>query len=180
MRQWHKIVWTLPLFFILAAARAADCNAELKLHLQTDLDLPYQEFDQTLGKGMRSLASLGCAKETADLILVYMQKNNNFTRSLTWHVAQQRALQGDNVVAAQYAKMALLPQEDFSSNPLRWNDFVFATIAFLEKDLSRFKSHRNKVAEGKAEFFGNALNLKLLDKLLLNFDLGYKDAAGEN
>lgn len=165
--------------FIYPQAFAVDCQAELKKHLQNDLGLSYKEFDQTLGKGMRPLTHVGCAKEAADLILVYMQVNNDFTSSLTWHVAQQRAMQGENVIAAQYARMSLKKTEDFTVQPLRWNDYVLATIAFLEGDLSTLKIHRDKVAEGRDLFWGNQMNLKLLDKLVKNFGKGYKEAAAE-
>ncbi len=162
-----------------AHAAAVDCQAELKKHLQNDLALSYKEFDQTLGRGMRPLANMGCSKETADLILVYMQKNKDFTSSLTWHVAQQRALQGENVIAAQYARMSLKETEDFAAQPLRWNDYVLATIAFLENDLVKLRMHRDKVAQAKESFWGNEMNLKLLDKLVKHFGKGYKEATLE-
>jgi hypothetical protein len=158
-------------------AHAIDCAEEYRKHLATDLELSYEEFDQTLGKGMRPLANAGCAKETADLILAYIEKNSAKQNSLVWHVAQQRALQGDYADATKYANLSLMEKEDFSTEPLRWNDYVLATVAFMQKDKDKLRYHRDKVAEGKAEFFGNALNLKLLDKLLANFDLSYKDAA---
>lgn len=161
-------------------ALAVDCAEEYKKHLETDLSLSYEEFDQTLGKGMRPLANAGCAKEAADLILVYIEKNKDTHLSLVWHVAQQRALQGAYADAIEYAKKSLLEKEDFSTQPLRWNDYVLATIAFMEKDRAKLAYHRDRVALGKDLFSGNALNLKLLDKLLNNIDLSYKDAAAAN
>lgn len=176
MRQLATII--SGLFMCLGgAASAADCQQELRQHLRTDLSLSYKDFDQTPGKGFRLLANLGCSKEAADLILIYMQKNRDYTSSLTWHASQMRALHGDYVVAAQYARMTLKEKEDFAREPLRWNDYVQATIAFLERDSARLKQHRDKVAEGREQYWGNALNLKLLDKLIANFDKSYKDAG---
>ncbi len=165
--------------FICAPASAVDCQAELKKHLRSDLGLSYKQFDQTDGKGMRPLTYAGCAKEAADLILVYMQVNKNFTPSMTWHVAQQRAMQGENVIAAHYGRMSLKETEDFVTQPLRWNDYVLATVAFLDGDLATLKIHRNKVAEAKASFWGNEMNLHILDKLIKNFGKGYKEATAE-
>lgn len=165
------------LLSISSFAFAYDCAEEYKKHLDTDLSLSYEEFDQTLGKGMRPLANAGCAKETADLILAYIEKNKDTRRSLVWHVAQQRALQGAYEDAIKYAKKSLIEQEDFSTQPLRWNDFVLATIAFMEKDRDKLAYHRDQVALAKDIYFGNQLNLKLLDKLLNNIDLSYKDAS---
>ncbi|MEJ7805057.1 MAG: hypothetical protein WKG03_03930 [Telluria sp.] len=162
---------------ICVQASAVDCQAELKNRLQNDLGLSYKAFDQTVGKGMRVLAHMGCSKEAADLILVYMQMNKDFTPSMTWHVAQQRAMQGEHVIAAQYGRMSLKETENFAVQPLRWNDYVLATIAFLERDLAKLKTHRNKVAEAKATFWGNEMNLKILDKLVNNFGKGYKEAT---
>lgn len=170
------------IFIILVACAtfpsyAVDCSVEYERHLKTDLSLSYEEFDQTLGKGMRPLANAGCAKETADLIIAYIEKNNDKRNSLVWHVAQQRALQDDTVEAIKYARLAILKSEDFSKSPLRWNDFVLATIAFLEKDRGAFDLHKAQVDSAKETYFGNALNAKLLEKLSLNFGHNYKDAA---
>lgn len=46
------------LFIVLALFSTnifADCNQRLKQHLQTDLTLSYQEFDQTMGQGLSVL-----------------------------------------------------------------------------------------------------------------------------
>ncbi|QNA89678.1 hypothetical protein G4G28_16540 [Massilia sp. Dwa41.01b] len=62
---------------------------------------------------------------------------------------------------------------------MRWNAFVLATIAFLEKDRPSFDRHAQQVRDARDTYFGNALNAKLLDKLALNFEKNYKDAAAE-
>ena len=178
--ELRKYFLPVVLFFLHFPSYAVDCAKEYKRHLETDLTLSYEEFDQTLGKGMRPLANAGCAKEAADLIVAYIEKNNDRHNSLIWHVAQQRALQDDRQDAIKYAKLALLKTEDYDKNPLRWNDFVLATIAFLEKDRHSFDRHKAQVEKAKDTYFGNSLNFKLLEKLSLNFEKNYKDAAAEN
>ena len=168
------------LFLCHAPSYAVDCAKEYQRHLATDLTLPYEEFDQTLGKGMRPLANAGCAKEAADLIVAYIEKNQDKHNSLIWHVAQQRALADDRAEAIKYAKLSLLKTEDYEKNPLRWNDFVLATIAFLEKDRTSFDMHKAQVGKAKDAYFGNQLNFKLLEKLSSNFEKNYKDAAAED
>lgn len=172
--------YLLPVVLVLAhpAASAVDCAALYRQHLATDLTLSYTEFDQTLGKGMRPLADAGCAKEAADLIVAYIDQNKDQRSSLKWHVAQQRALQDARAEAVAYARLSLAPSEDFAQEPLRWNDYVLATIAFLEKDRKAFDHHAAQLAKGKA-YFGNAINAKLLDKLSSNFDKNYKDATAQ-
>lgn len=167
------------LFFVaqVGFANDMDCQAEYRKRLQTDLELSYEEFDQTEGKGMRVLAYAGCAKEAADLVVAYIKKNDAKQSSLFWHVAQQRASDGDNAEAVIYARLSLAKEEDWSKRPLRWNDYVLATIAFLEKDKAKFLLHRERVAQGKDLYFGNAMNLKLLDGMLVNFEKSYRQAT---
>lgn len=171
----------LPVVLVLASAsaRAVDCAAEYNKHLATDLSLPYAEFDQTPGKGMRPLADAGCAKEAADLIVAYIDQNKDTRKSLTWHVAQQRALQDARAEAVRYARLSLAATEDFDKEALRWNDYVLATIAFLEKDRSAFDRHVAQVAKAKDLYFGNAMNLRLLETLSRNFEKNYKDATAD-
>ena len=68
-------------------------------------------------------------------------------------------------------------KEDLAKDPLRWNDYVRATIAFLERNQAQLIQHRNQVAAGRDEHFGNALNLKLLDALIKHFDHDYQYAT---
>lgn len=174
----------LPFLFCACAAAAPDCQALFDEHLKTDLDLSYQAFDQTEDGGFRLLAQAGCNREAADLIEVYVARHGATERSLRWHIAQLRATGGEYKRALVAARSVLDKDEDLETNPLRWNDYVLATIAFLEHDKAALIRHRDEVAEGADEFWGNALNLKLLDSLIRNFDRDYayatshEDAAG--
>src|SRR5882762_7594832 len=158
---------TLLMFMVSPIVDAKECSALLNNHLQTDLSLPYQEFDQTMGKGFRTMPE-DCDNETADLIEAYIQKNG-VVSSLVWHVAQFRAMAGDYNQAMARAKQVLRSKEDFAKSPLRWNDYVLATIAFLENDKASFIAHRNSVAEGAKSYSGNKRNLDLLDGLIRDF-----------
>lgn len=160
-------------------AQPVDCPALYEEHLKTDLDLPYKEFDQTMDKGFRVLGGAGCFKEAADLIEAYIVKNDGKEGSLRWHVAQLRAMAGENEAAISSARRSLGDGENLDENPFRWNDYVLATIAFLEGDLEKLKAHRDKVAEGKDAHYGNEMNLKLLDRMVENFGKSYKDALSQ-
>ena len=144
----------------------------LQQHLKTDLGLAYEAFDQTDGQGFRPLASAGCFKEGADLIEAYISKTQATQRSLRWHIAQLRGQAGDYPAAIKAAKSVLSESEDFSQNPMRWNDYVLGTIAFLEKDKEKLILHRNKLVEG-IEAYPNQVNLKALDALINNFNESY-------
>lgn len=159
-------------------AVAADCANLYQSHLKTDLALPYKEFDQTMNSGFRMIAE-ACPKEAADLIEAYIHANKAKESSLVWHVAQFRATQGDYAAAIIGANAVLSEKEDFEKNPLRWNDYILATIAFLKHDKENLQIHRDRVAAAaaKEDFFGNKLNLIFLDSLVRNFDKDYRYAS---
>jgi hypothetical protein len=159
------------------AAASENCAAMYQQHLETDMSLAYDDFDQSEGKGFRALASVGCEKQAADLIVEYIRVNQASQSSLRWHVAQLRASSGESTEAIRFARSVLNENEDLAANPLRWNDYVLATIAFLEKDKPALLTHRDNVAKGKADYFGNELNLRLLDSLVKYFDKDYAYAT---
>ncbi|HEU5450715.1 MAG TPA: hypothetical protein VFU76_01955, partial [Terriglobales bacterium] len=169
------LVASLLLACVLPGA-AADCQALLEQHRATDFKLPYQQFDQTMDSGFRVLAAAGCDKEAADLIEEYIRVNHATQNSLRWHVAQLRATQGDYAEAIQYARTCLTAKEDFAAHPLRWNDYVRATIAFLQHDRHALLQYRDRIALGK-DYKGNAINLRLVDSLVRYFDKDYKYAT---
>ncbi|HET9484738.1 MAG TPA: hypothetical protein VFO79_12335 [Xanthomonadales bacterium] len=156
-----------------AVPAPADCAALLRAHLETDLALPYEAFDQAEGQGFRVLAAHRCHREAADLIERYIAANGAAERSLRWHAAQLRASSGETAAAIRHARSVLSESEDFAKQPLRWNDYVLATIAFLERDREALLRHRAAVAAGKDAHFGNALNLKLLDSLVKHYERDY-------
>ncbi|MCV2351693.1 hypothetical protein [Paucibacter sp. Y2R2-4] len=166
------------LLLLSGGVQALDCERLYQERLKTDLSLDYRAFDQTEGQGFRALVrEPGCEKQAADLIEAYIAANGAKQSSLRWHIAQLRATQGDTVAAVRYSKTVLSDKDDRKPGSLRWNDYVRATIAFLEKDRVALQSHRDAVAAGKDEHFGNALNLKLLDSLLRHFDRDYAFAS---
>lgn len=172
-RMAKALALMAPFLLYTVVAAGADCDALLKEHLRTDLDLPYADFDQTKGKGFRILGDAGCNEQAAQLIDAYIAKNHPEQSSPTWHAAQMHAMAGDYPVAIRDAKAVLLDKEDFSKDPLRWNDYVLATIAFLQHDKATLIEHRNKVAEGAEAFWGNKTNLRFLDGLVAHFDQPY-------
>lgn len=170
------------LFLVLAALAAGaasaevDCQQLYREHLESDLTLSYEAFDQTMGSGFRELSAQGCEREAADLIEAYIEATGAEQNSLRWHIAQLRASHGDYEQAVRYARSSLIENEDLSARPLRWNDYVLATIAFLEEDREALQRHRDRVAEGVDEHRGNAMNLRLLDALIEHFEASYAEA----
>ena len=162
---------------LAAAEQATACAKMYQQALASDLTLSYEEFDQTHGQGFRRLAEKNCVKEAADLIEAYIEATGAKQTSLIWHIAQMRAEQGDYKSAIAHAKASLRSTEEPKERPLRWNDYVLAVIAFLEGDRDSLVRHRNHVAAGAEEFWGNALNRDLLDRLIAGFGLPYSEAV---
>lgn len=169
----------LPALLLVSFSLAhadTDCQSLYEAHLESDMTLTYEKFDQTMDSGFRVLAGKGCAKEAADLIEQYIGHNSAEQSSLRWHVAQLRASHGNNEEAIRFAKTTLIENEDFSVRPLRWNDYVLATIAFLEQNEENLAFHRERVADGVDEHQGNAMNLRILDAFVQNFGADYATA----
>lgn len=153
------------------------CAAMYQAHLKTDLKFGYEAFDQTEGQGFRALDQIGCSRQAADLIEAYVKARGSKESSLVWHVAQLRASAGQTAQAIAAAKASINPKEDLAKSPFRWNDYVLATVAFLERDKAALQRHRDRVAEGREADMGNAMNLKLLDALVKHFDTSYDYAT---
>ena len=132
--------------FLPFAHAASPCARLYEEHLLTDLQLSYEDFDQNEHKGFRVLAKAGCNREAADLLERYVAHTKSSESSLIWHIAQMRAEQGAYPEAIRNARKVLKKTEDFEKQPLRWNDYVLAVIAFLERDKARLVVHREKIA----------------------------------
>lgn len=171
-----NVVPAIALLITAPAFADIDCDVLFQEHIESDMGLSYEEFDQTMNMGFRVLGAAGCHEQAADLILAYIAHNDAEQNSLRWHVAQLRASHGDYEQAIEYANSVLLEEEDFAVRALRWNDYVLATIAFLGKDKEALVHHRNQVEKGVGEGAGNELNLRLLDSLIRHFDQSYEYA----
>jgi hypothetical protein len=168
----------LPLLLTLALGSAgADCTALYQTHLRTDPALPLEAFDQTEGQGFRALAAAGCSREAGDLIEAWIANHSPAPSQVHWHLAQQRAEHDDRPAAIAAAKRSLKPDEA-ADTAFRWNDYVLATIAFLERDRAAFDRYRAVLAAATAHA-GNAMNLRLIDALGRHFDLDYRQAVAQ-
>jgi hypothetical protein len=158
-----------------AKTAPTDCEQRLSDARSSMLKLDYAAFDQTEGSGFRVLARAGCKTQAADLIEAYIATNGSTESSLTWHIAQLRAEAGETAAALISARKVLRADEAADA-PFKWNDYVSAVIAFLEKDRPTFELHLARVLGAAQLHPGNALNGKLLEKLQAGFDGTYMEA----
>ena len=112
--------------------------------------LGYDDFDETPGKGWRTVADRpGCLKEAADVIAEYrqarasdlVQGSTDNLRSLNWHEGQLRAATGDTKAALHLMQLGARYVD-------QTGDGIYhrATIAFLKGDRKGLTRDRNLTA----------------------------------
>jgi hypothetical protein len=96
------------------------------------LALDENAFDQDLSGGWRAIANIpGCELAAADLLAAYRAKHSNAGSLLAWHEGQMRASAGQYEQAIPLLEAARKPVEQ---DPVGWNYYVDATLAFLRQD----------------------------------------------
>jgi hypothetical protein len=142
----------------------------------------YQEFDQTPGQGWRALSDRKEFIPAARLIADYLAKNPGLKvhekANLHFHAAQCLALDGSaasiTAALAHLRESRVLPEP--ANSPVRWNDYVTATEAFLKGDLPELKAARARIAEGPKGADGEVANLSVVDRLIAKFGQPYAEA----
>lgn len=140
--------------------------------------MTYNDFDQTKN-GWRKYADLGCYHQTGLIIDKYIDKNKSILAdwqviAITWHSGQMYAFNNEYVIAKKRFENSINPNES-NDSPILWNDYVYATLAFLDNDLSKLKLYRDKIANGP-EFNGKKTNLDVIDNLIKYFGEPYSKA----
>ncbi len=140
------------------------------------LSLAYQQFDQTPHGGWRILAEDGKHfREAAALIETYLATHSELDRfqrsNLHWHAAQVLALASDSAAALKHIPPSRLDPEP-PGGPLRWNDYVEATEAFLQHDRAKLLAARERIAKSRPA----DPNLPIVDSFITHFDEPYSKA----
>jgi hypothetical protein len=141
------------------------------------MKLPYRDFDQNMPLGgWRKYGSIGCNKTAAVLLEQYMALRKPDLKAselsvITWHAGQLHGFDG-NYSKARVDFVASLNPNEPSDSPLLWNDYVFASIAFLDHDIETLRAHRNRIERGP-EMDGRKPNLNIVDNLIQFFDRPY-------
>jgi len=167
----NKHYYLVPLLCLFLAA---GCDKK------SPLDLDYNTFDQRPGRGWRQIAEKGDFLDAAMLIDEYVEKYKDLGDSqrvnLNFHAGQMFAFANDYRTAIDRLNKSTYAQEP-PELPLRWNAYVQATIAFLNKDMARLKECREKIFAGPT-FDGEKANLEVVDRLIMHFDEPYSRAYG--
>lgn len=121
--------------FLTAAQPAADRSRCFPSGTSRMLELSFEEFDQSAGRGWREGERYGCQLEAAELLRRYRAIHGGDMSAanragLAWHEAQQRALGGQTQQAAELIESDAL----FESEPAWSRLHKQATVAFLTRD----------------------------------------------
>jgi len=142
------------------------------------LTLDFAAFDQTPGSGWRVLADQDRWGEAARLIDRYIAAHPQLSPTermiLSLHAGQMYGFAGEDTAARHRFMDALIPNESPNA-PIRWNAYMLATIAFLEKDRATLLQSRDVILGGPT-VEGCKANLNIVNSFITNFDKPYREA----
>ena len=174
-----KNLLLLTILFWVNGANAGPC-VFTPAKLAEFISMNFQEFDQTKGKGFREFGEKNCYFEAALAIDAWRTHHESGledwqNRILFFHGGQAYANvdKSLNAIAVSHFQKSKDPNES-TEQELKWNAYVEATIAFLNKDKPFLLIKRNEVAVSKNEY--NMRNLAIVDRFIKCFDQSYFDA----
>ena len=89
-------------------------------------------------------------------------------RNIHWHLGQIHAFNGNYEAAISEMKLS------YDGGTVSWECYVSGTIAFLERDKTKLQEAYDSLYNQN-----NIMNIEVLDRLIQNFDLSYKDAYSQ-
>lgn len=162
----------------ILALLAFSCPQAAAEARSTVLSQSYDRFDATPHDGWRPLGETQhCFSEAGDLIRFYLMYKPGLTVSqqvhLYFHAGQVYAFAGETELALDAFCNAV---HDPAATPdFKWSEYVLATMAFLQRDIEATWKYRDLLAAGP-KMPANEVNLHVVDRLIENFNSGYKDA----
>lgn len=146
------------------------------------LVMSYDDFDQS-ENGWRQYANIGCYHEMGLLIDKYLDQNKRTLTDwqllgVTWHAGQMYAFNNEYAVANIRFDHSLNPNEPENA-PILWNDYVYATISFLNNDKPGLMRYRDKISNGNV-MNGKIPNLDVVDNLIKYYGQPYSVAYHPN
>lgn len=171
--KWAS-VFVVFLVFVSQCANAKGTNNEVCASIYDEMgqkivDMTLKQFDQTPNSGWRILEAKECYKEAAALIGHFRTMKKLNLSQLYFHAGQMLALAGDSDAAVREMASSVVPPESLRNNFL-WNDYVYAVIAFLNRDEKELLARRDRLEMYPEP---NAANIQLVDKLIKNFGASY-------
>lgn len=140
------------------------------------LGLSLEAFDQQRDSGFRAVANLRCFAAAATLVDEYVQQHRSQLSPrqiglLRWHAGQLYAYAGNSSVA-RARMLDAIDLEEPEPPFFPWNDYVRATIAFIDGNRDLLLQHRERIAATVSKG-----NLNIVDKLIECFGRPYLEAS---
>lgn len=140
--------------------------------------MDFVAFDQTPGSGWRVLSEQDRWGDAARLIDRYIAAHPDLPpierMILSFHGGQMYGFAGEDTTARYRFMDALIPAE--SPNALiRWNAYMLATIAFLERDRATLLQSRDVILAGPT-VENCKPNLNIVNSFVANFGKPYREA----
>lgn len=153
---------------------SASPGSPTPIEFQALLSMDYKAFDQTLPDGgWRAIVDPVEAGKVLDAYHL-----NNFEklevyqhRIIYWHAGQSYAL-GDLYELAVARFGASFNRDEKPNDEFKWNFYVRASIAFLQKDMKALVSARDELAQ--ATHSGAKVNLKIVNAFIRCFNKPYR------
>lgn len=171
-----------------APAQANDYCTMSSTERESLLALPFKQFDQQQGSGWRPLYASKCYTEAALLLKEYVKRHPRTARDqymLPFHTGQLFALAGEHTEAIRWMV------KGYSSDkfdPINWNAFVDANVAFLKHDYQELLKQRNLINQEPAMAdrpgvpkwaVGKKMNLDVVDGFIACLEKPYYVAYGD-
>lgn len=159
------------LFFILFCLVNISCSDYSRY-----LSMSYDEFDQTDGQGWRKFSTTGTKdyNKAAEIIEYYIANKKYIPKEdiymLHWHAGQMYAEDNKYPQALEHFSKSFLVEVNLHDK--YWNNYVRATIAFLNKDLASLKMIKETMSE-LPEIDGMHTNLAFVRSFIRNIDKPY-------
>ena len=169
------------LFLFSFSALANSCDISMEEENQF-MQMSYEDFDQS-SEGWRQYATLNCYNEMGNLLDKYLEYNQIILDesqiiNLNWHAGQMYAFNNEYNIAQEHFLNSINKSEP-DDTPILWNAYVYATIAFLIKDMPNLLYQHNLIDNGPI-FNGSKANLEVVDSLIENFHQPYSVAYHPN
>lgn len=182
-----------PLVLLLIAVFAAPAQANDDCTLSSAkrealLDLSFKQFDQQQGSGWRPLYASKCYMEAAMLLKEYVKRHPRTAQDqymLPFHTGQLFALAGERAEAIGWMEKGY---SNDKFDPINWNAFVDANVAFLKHDFKALLKQRDLINQeppmtdrpGVPRWaVGKKMNLDVVDGFIACFEKPYDVAYGD-
>lgn len=147
MRNYFTVIFLAAFFELISLSASADGEACGLSKAVTDrlLQLDFVAFDQS-GEGWRAYAKSGCHRAVGELLERYLAESSPPKKHLNllhFHAGQMFAHAGNGERALIHFRQSF--QMPRNSRIASWNDYVWATIGFLERDRSTVETMRNEL-----------------------------------